>query len=311
MKNRDLLTKEAEHAISIPLPVVVGFILWLVSFVFYLPFSPFAQEQVYVLLTAAPLFLLPLCLHLSGWPQKRLWWVVLAASIFSLAYQLEVGIISMMLVLPWLVLALSATMRFGQSRLDISVEGLTGMAAHIFWVVAAVWAVPDRLGYSPWDYDPVIILLTVVHFHYAGFLLLHLFIFALPRWPRWVGKWLAGVLLVGMPLVAIGITATQVGLPQIVESLAVTVMAAGGGGVAIGYLYLGWVQRVKLRGLLWFLSGICLLGGMCLALLYGWRCHHEWGWLSIPWMYAVHGSLNAIGFALPGLLGWVFQRGGV
>lgn len=27
--------------------------------------------------------------------------------------------------------------------------------------------------------------------------------------------------------------------------------------------------------------------------------------LSIPWMYAVHGTLNAIGFALPAVFGWV------
>ena len=43
---------------------------------------------------------------------------------------------------------------------------------------------------------------------------------------------------------------------------------------------------------------------MLLAALYGLRFYLPVAWLDIPWMRALHGSANALGFALPALLGW-------
>ncbi|MEZ4934569.1 MAG: YndJ family transporter [Saprospiraceae bacterium] len=37
--------------------------------------------------------------------------------------------------------------------------------------VGGLWAVADRMGWRPLDYDPEIVFLTVAHFHYAGFVL--------------------------------------------------------------------------------------------------------------------------------------------
>ncbi|MFK7809043.1 MAG: YndJ family transporter, partial [Saprospiraceae bacterium] len=173
-----------------------------------------------------------------------------------------------------------------------------------FWVVAASWGVIDRLGFSPLDYEPIIILLTVVHFHYAGYLLLQLYLLSLPHWNKKYGKVVGVLLLLGMPMVAVGISSTQIGWPGIIESLSVTVMASGGMGVGFGYLFLAWKFRGDVGALLWFVAGLCLIGGLTLAFLYGWRFQTELPWLSIPWMYAVHGTLNSVGFALFGLLGW-------
>ena len=41
-----------------------------------------------------------------------------------------------------------------------------------------------------------------------------------------------------------------------------------------------------------------------LALLYGCRAYFPLAWLDIPWMRAVHGTANALGFGLAGVLGW-------
>ncbi|GJM34853.1 MAG: hypothetical protein DHS20C18_38540 [Saprospiraceae bacterium] len=44
---------------------------------------------------------------------------------------------------------------------------------------------------------------------------------------------------------------------------------------------------------------------MILAMGYGWRHYFPISFLDIPWMYAVHGTLNSIGFAATGLVGWL------
>jgi len=47
---------------------------------------------------------------------------------------------------------------------------------------------------------------------------------------------------------------------------------------------------------------------MVLAGLYGTRALFPVAGLDIPWMRALHGSANAIGFALAGVLGWVLAE---
>ena len=39
-------------------------------------------------------------------------------------------------------------------------------------------------------------------------------------------------------------------------------------------------------------------------MLYGSRFYVDVSWLDIPWMRALHGSANAIGFALLGMWSW-------
>jgi hypothetical protein len=288
-------------------PLITGFILWLLLFAGKIPFSPYANEQVHILLLAAPLFLLPSFLYLKGYTKESLLRVLIAAALFSLAFQVPKGALGALLVIPWLLVALYEVWQSWRYDLELSLMSITALAANIFWLVAAAWAIPDRLGYSPLDYDPVIILLTVVHFHYAGYILLQLYLLGKPYWTKAYGRFVGILLLIGMPMVAIGISATQVGLPVMIESLTVTIMALGGIGVGLGYLHMAWKEKKVITMLLWMISGLCLLVGMSLAMLYGWRFHHDYQWLSIPWMYAVHGTFNSMGFAL-----WlVNQRKGI
>lgn len=290
-------------------PVIAGFILWLLLTAGKIPFSPYANEQVHTLLLAAPLFLIPSFLFRKGYTKGSLLRVLIAAALFSMAFQIPKGALGVLLVIPWLVIALYEVWKSWRHDLELSLDSITALAANVFWLVAAAWAIPDRLGYSPLDYDPVIILLTVVHFHYAGYILLQLFLLGKPYWANAYAKGVGVLLLVGMPLVAVGISSTQVGLPVLIESLTVTVMALAGIGVGLGYLYLAWKQKNVITLLLWTISGLCLLVGMSLAMLYGWRFHHDYQWLSIPWMYAVHGTFNSMGFALFGVVGWLWKRG--
>jgi hypothetical protein len=46
---------------------------------------------------------------------------------------------------------------------------------------------------------------------------------------------------------------------------------------------------------------------MILAALYGLRTWISISWLDLPWMWALHGTLNSLGFAIPGLAAWALR----
>jgi hypothetical protein len=77
-------------------------------------------------------------------------------------------------------------------------------------------------------------------------------------------------------------------------------------GVAVLQLRLAaqdrWPMKVRT---LWTVAGFSLLFGMSLALLYSARSYAmPLPWLDLPWMRALHGTANALGFALCGAVGW-------
>ena len=111
-----------------------------------------------------------------------------------------------------------------------------------------------------------------------------------------------------MPLVATGITATQMGLGPLLECGAAVLMTVFGGLVGGLHIALAWRRGTPpLARVLWAAAGVTLLAGMVLALLYGVRFYAPVGWLHIPWMRAVHGSANALS-VLAGLVGWVLAE---
>lgn len=266
----------------------------------------FSENYVRLVLAVAPFLV---CLAFSLEP--RLWkgrWPV--AYLFSAAlFSVSVfgPIFSVWGCLPWLLLSvLTAGLELKSfvKTPDWSTSNLALLAGLLYLPVGGVWALFDQLLYQPLGFSHIIVLLTGVHFHYAGFAL-----------PRLTGYWLQeeerarsfqlagwGVIL-GVPLVAIGITSSQLRMPFWVETAAVTVLASAAFTISLGYLQ--WSRQ--LRGgprALFALAGCALAGGMVLATLYGWREVVRVEWITIPAMYAVHGTLNSWGFCLPGFVAW-------
>ena len=99
------------------------------------------------------------------------------------------------------------------------------MAGLIFLAVGGAWTVASRFGLRPLDFKDIIVLLTGVHFHYAGFVL--------PLLTGWAGRRLRTTALrvaavgvvVGVPLVAPGITVGE-RLPWVLPMAAWTLAAA-------------------------------------------------------------------------------------
>lgn len=291
------------------LPILIGFLVWILFGLISFPASTFSLIYVQILILAAPLWLIPLAWQLLDTQEWVGYLGVPTAVFLAIAFYFSPSWGIALLVLPWLLLT---TILAFQKLIDwrisksLNISHLTQLSAYLYLPIGAAWAYADRLGFRPLDFDATIGLLTVAHFHYAGFLLPTITAFALKniesRWRNTIG-WLV---ILGIPLVAIGITTTHLGFPMGIEIFAVTIMALGGFITGLLHCFLGWENRRQTYGKLWFIAGIALMAGMALAFCYGWRSVYLIPTLSIPWMYAVHGTLNAIGFALPAILGWYY-----
>jgi hypothetical protein len=215
------------------------------------------------------------------------------------------GVLAAVLALPWVALTATAAaagaLRLRERGIDPPAE--TAIDAGLLYVpVAAGALVGSHLGVTLW-FDPVIVLLTAVHFHYAGFVL--------PVVTGLVGRALGGggrpfravtaVVVAGPALIAVGISFSPL----------IEVVAVGGFTLAVTALGALVVRRVvpgrrSLQAVPLALSALALPVSMALALAYGVGAFtgSTLAGVSLSRMVLVHGSLNAFGFALLGLLGW-------
>src|SRR5581483_1831021 len=141
------------------------------------------------------------------------------------------------------------------------------------------------------------------HFHFAGLVLPVLTGLAGRVRPGRMSTLAAVGVVVGVPLVAVGITLERFGV-KVVEWLASWWLTAA--CVLVAWLQLRLARRSGSRParLLFALSGVGLLAGMALAAVYGVRAYGDVAWLTVPVMLVLHAAANAFGFCLPGLLAW-------
>jgi hypothetical protein len=262
-----------------------------------------SETYVRLVLAVAPLVVV---LAWSAEGARRTEQSAAVASALLFAASLFLPALAVWGVVPWLAVCARAALR-GLRRMAAR-EGRdtadwSRLAAHLYLPIGGVWALFHEAGYQPLGFSAVIVLLTGVHFHYAGFALPWLSGRLLSRGPSRAGQ-RAGAwgVIAGVPLVAIGITSSQLRLPWQVETAAVTLLASS--AFVISYGYLAWAgQAGGASGGLFLLGGVALALGMVLALLYGWRYLLAFPWVTIPAMYTLHGTLNSWGFCVPAILG--------
>ncbi len=167
-----------------------------------------------------------------------------------------------------------------------------------------------RAGIS-FHFEPIIILLTVIHYHYAGFVL--------PLVAGMAGRVVVDdhgrfgdtlsnrmfamatlVIVVNLALIAAGIT-----FSPIVELIAVAFFT-----VAVAVFALMMLVRIvprldRLRGVLLVIAAVAIVWTMALALGYGYFVYPSTPELvTLSEMVIGHGTVNAFGFALLALLAW-------
>jgi hypothetical protein len=266
-------------------------------------------------LALAPLVLVPLGVGFAATPAfdglaGRLYAAAVVsqpagAALFAGSLVVDSDVVAAAMASAWLVvailLALVATVRTADRGPWPLAETVID-AGLAYTVVGAAALVLYHLGLTLW-FSPVIVLLTAVHFHYAGFVL--------PVTTGLVGRCadadgalyrpLAGVVAVGPAIIAVGISFSPV-----VELLAVGVFTAA---VAVlgGYIALRIAPtRRRPQAVLLAASALALPVSMLLALAYGVTSFTGRGFagLSISRMVSLHGTLNAFGFGLLATVGW-------
>src|SRR5262249_39572395 len=109
----------------------------------------------------------------------RLWYVVSyaqlpAAILLTIAFLQPAGTTAQLLASSWLLftllLAALAIDRIAQLPRPNIVE-FGQLAAMLFLPIGAIWAIISRGDWQPLGFPEVIVLLTAIHFHYAGFAL--------------------------------------------------------------------------------------------------------------------------------------------
>lgn len=272
---------------------LLGILAWFLVIFYFFPFQPKELDYVKILILAAPLWLMSLALEIMRFSVKVRWIALGLASTLAVSFCLSSSVLAALLSVPWLFFALWLSWQTWQERQG----NLSYLLAALFLTVGAAWAFADRLGFEAFGFDSTIVLLTAAHFHYAGFCLM-----LIAGWTE--RKSAVYGVLIGVPMVAIGISSSHLDGPLLLEVVAVTIMVAAGIWVGLLHLLLAKKLRFRAYAWLWLFAGLALISGMILALLYGWRYYFPIPSLSIPTMYALHGTLNAIGFAAPALVAW-------
>ena len=232
---------------------------------------------------------------------------VFCAFMLVLSFAQDEVLWAVVLTLPWLVWrvwwAVGSVQTLRHARWTVG--DLASASAGVFPVIGALWLTLHQTNWPLFSFDPLIVMLTAAHFHHAGFTLpLMAGLNAKARPGCWT-RFSCVAILLGVPLVAIGITCTHFGMLPFVEPFGVTVLVLGALGVAVSQIQRGLEKESgRLVRLGFVVSGVSLLAAMLLALGFGLRYVLPNLALTMPQMWAIHGTLNVFGFGLCGILAW-------
>lgn len=275
--------------------------------------NPLASAWAITLLLAAPLVIFPIILMRLSEEFAALSLVrkvqPFAAVMLAFALNVAPGLAALLLGVPWIVVCvllsfIGARDLFSRFR-DLDTPSRLIDAGLGFLAIAAFWLFLYLSGLPTPLFEREIVFLTVIHFHYAGFLL--------PLYAGWsmrkssASKTLEAVLAIGVvasiPMVATGVTLTALKAALWFEPIAATSMAVFGLGVA----WLIW--SVAGRNVWLHLAAQTLVLTMPLAIAYAVKRFVPGVLepLDIPAMRAFHGTANAFGFGLLGAIGFSRQ----
>jgi YndJ-like protein len=172
-----------------------------------------------------------------------------------------------------------------------------------YLLVAGAWLVASRAGLEVLAFHEPIVLLTAVHFHFAGFASAVLAGLVDERFQasKWKTLLRAALLAVVCGPAVLGV-AFLLG-PQ-VKLVAALLIALGQIGLASGMARVGLAAKSTSGRWLLFVASASVAAGMILAALWAVGEYPLEAFVNIRQMAEFHGLLNALGYVLCGLLGW-------
>jgi hypothetical protein len=234
------------------------------------------------------------------------WIVFAAAALATISLFLPTGILSASFASAWVLVctffALRGLRRLWRYRTH-SFSQFCFASGEAYLIVGGSWLVASRLGLQPVGFQEPIVLLTAVHFHFAGFLSAVLAGLSYERlretwWSKPLGTALTGVVC-GPGLLGL---AFLVG-PK-AKLAAVILIVAGQVGLATGMVRVALSKVHPVARALLLFSSACIVAGMALAASWALGEYPLQSFVELGRMERVHGTLNAIGFGICGLIGW-------
>jgi YndJ-like protein len=278
-------------------------------------------NTIELLFLLGPLVVVPLGLELSfrltgetqmGFPIRIARKLQLPAAFCVIAsFWLPQGITATILTLPWFV--------FGSF---VGLEGLMALihgefrklktacriVSFLYLPIGCAWLVASRLGLSPMGFQEPIVLLTAVHFHFAGFAAPLLALAAASAGEKkssalqGIFKVVAAGVLAGPGLLAIGFV-----IGPRLKLAAALLVACSELGLSLVFLANIRSMRPRSAQLLVTISAASVLFAMVLA---GVRAIGEFPlqpFVHLDQMARFHGTANAFGFVVCGLVGWTLS----
>jgi hypothetical protein len=214
------------------------------------------------------------------------------------------------LVCVWLIVALALALDGLQRLIKTRTKSFPDFCFAVgegYALVGALWLLASRLGLQPVGFHEPIVLLTAIHFHYAGLM----------------ASVLAGLVASGTgtyraPLylrIALACAVLGPGLLGLAflagpkwKLAAVGLMVIGECGVALGTFRIGLSDAGTIGGRLLLSGSACVIFGMALAAIWAVGEYPLHAFVNLEQMARYHGVLNSVGFGLCSLVGWTFLR---
>lgn len=228
---------------------------------------------------------------------------VLATASFFLPDGRTAGALTVLWVFASISLALDGLMRLIRTRLQ-SFQEFCFAFGQGYALVGALWLLASRMGMQPVGFHEPIVLLTAVHFHYAGLMAAVLAGLAASsgRTSLSLRMTLSGAVL-GPALLGVAFLAG----PKL-KLAAVLLMIIGEYGIAFGTFRIGLARASEMGGRILILGSACVILGMVLAGVWAVGEYPLHAFVNLEQMARYHGVLNSVGFGLCSLVGWTLLR---
>lgn len=311
------------------LRAAAGLLLWLAAW------QAFRPEWALALLWLGALVHVPLALGmiLTGQdqhsPTARLLgfvaWAQLPAALLLVA-AFAPGLEGIWPALPWLALAGLCGVAGAWRLIALGLRRAGALAdwGLVLFAVSGAWTGASAMQWAAFGFAPLIVLLAGVHQLYAG-LVLQVVAWRVVAWfgvgrkqgqSQRSGTVPAAVTIavsLGNLLVAAGITASHLGAPSWFEACCAFFYA--GCVIVLGWMQLFHALRPgsglpPASRLLLVVADLSLGTALTLAIIFAWGLWRGYPTQTVPQMIVWHGTLNAFGFGLCALVGWLLPGSG-
>lgn len=231
-----------------------------------------------------------------------------AALCVAASFWIPPGRAAVLLVLPWLcigalagVAAARNFLRGGFKRLDSACT----IMSFLYLPVGCAWLVASRSGMNPMGFQEPIVLLTAVHFHFAGFAapLLALAARSKLKMGNAATRSFFNVIATGV-LAGPGLLAAGFVIGPRTKLAMACIVACSEAGLALCFLAAIRVLKPRLAQALIAISAVSVLIAMVLAAVWAVGEFPLQPFVHLDQMARYHGTMNALGFILCGLTGW-------